>query len=112
LSSSLILGILTAIIGSGGIGAAISAWVAHKRNGAQSETEARAQFTAEFSTTFDKQSQILDRLDKEVQHLRSEIAALRIENHRSELYVDLLITGIANGTVPPIPDRREVLDIP
>ncbi|WP_029090097.1 hypothetical protein [Brevibacterium album] len=81
----------------------------HRHNSATGETEARKQFTAEFSTALDAHKGLLQELRTEVKDLKVEIAHLRLELRESEEYVNALIAGIANGTVPPIPARERTL---
>lgn len=102
---SAVVGVLAAVVGSTGVGAIVTALIQGRRNSAQSETEARAQFTAEFEAVVGAMNAQYDRLEKEVDGLRGEVQCMRSENRRAEDYIDLLIIGITNGTIPPIPER-------
>lgn len=103
---STVLALVAAVLGSSGLAAAITAFANSKRNKSQSETEARAQFTAEFEAVVGAMNSQYARIEKEVDGLRAEVGAVRTENRRAEDYIDQLIIGITNGTIPPIPDRK------
>ena len=100
-----IVAVIAAVVGPGGVGAVVTAVLNSKRGSAQSETEARAQFTSEFEAVVGAMNAQYNRLEKEVDGLRGEVQCMRSENRRAEDYIDLLIIGITNGTIPPIPDR-------
>lgn len=100
-----IVAVMAAVVGTGGIGAVVTAVLNSKRGNAQSETEARAQFTAEFNAVVGAMGAQYERLDAEVAVLRAEVQKLRSEHQAAELFIDTLITGITNGTIPPIPER-------
>ena len=102
---STIVAVIAAVVGTGGVGAVATAIVNSKRGNAQSETEARAQFTAEFNAVVGAMGAQYERLDAEVAVLRAEVQKLRSEHQAAELFIDTLITGITNGTIPPIPER-------
>ena len=105
MSVATIVAVIAAVVGTGGVGAVVTAVLNSKRGSAQSETEARAQFTAEFEAVVGAMNAQYNRLEKEVDGLRGEVQCMRSENRRAEDYIDLLIIGITNGTIPPIPDR-------
>ena len=105
MSVSTIVAVIAAVVGTGGVGAVATAIVNSRRGNAQSETEARAQFTAEFNAVVGAMGAQYERLDAEVAVLRAEVQKLRSEHQAAELFIDTLITGITNGTIPPIPER-------
>src|SRR5690606_33338688 len=101
-----IVAAIAAVVGTGGIGAVVTAVLNSKRGNAQSETEARAQFTAEFNAVVGAMGAQYERLESEVSMLREEVRSIRAEHQAAELFIDTLITGITNGTIPPIPPRK------
>ena len=105
MSVATIVAVIAAVVGTGGVGAVVTAVLNSKRGNAQSETEARAQFTAEFNAVVGAMGAQYERLDAEVAVLRAVVQKLRSEHQAAELFIDTLITGITNGTIPPIPDR-------
>lgn len=102
---AVIVTVLASLGGLSGIAAIITARVNSKRGSAQSETEARAQFTAEFNAIIAAQNTQLERFDAELSRLSSEVESIRTEHRSAEDYIDVLIIGISNGTIPPIPPR-------
>lgn len=102
---SAIITVLVGVASSAGFGAAITALVNARRNSSMSETEARAQFTSEFNAIVAWQNTQIDQLRAEVKTLGVQVTAVRNDHAEAEKYIDLILTGIANGTVPPIPDR-------
>ena len=105
MSVATIVAVIAAVVGTGGIGAVVTAVLNSKRGNAQSETEARAQFTAEFNAVVGAMGAQYERLESEVSMLRSEVQSIRAQHQAAELFIDTLITGITNGTIPPIPPR-------
>lgn len=94
----LITGALAFVFGTGGT-TILNAWWGRNRGKAQSETEARAVFTAEFNAIVAAQSSQLDRMD-------AQLAKISIAQEASERYIRRLVNGINDGTIPPIPPRN------
>ena len=94
MTTSTLITLIVAVLGSGGLATIITALVNSKRNKAQSETEARAQYTSEFNAIVAQQNIQIRRLEERVKQLE-----------KAEDYIDVLIAGITNGTIPPIPPR-------
>ena len=105
MSIATIVAVIAAVVGTGGVGAVVTAVLNSKRGNAQSETEARAQFTAEFNAIIAAQNTQLGRFDAELNRLGAEVESIRTEHRSAEDYIDVLIIGISNGTIPPIPPR-------
>src|SRR5690606_15839710 len=101
-----IVAVIAAVVGTGGIGAVVTAVLNSKRGNAQSETGARAQFTAEVNAVVGAKGSKYVRLEMEVSMLRAEVRSIRAEQHAAELLIDALISCIINGTIPPIPPRK------
>lgn len=109
-----------ALTGSGGIVALYQAKQNSARFKAQSETEARAGFTAEFEALVAALTQQLKDVKDEMKQVKQEAAEVKKEGKEtqeevkrlrqmhldSEAYIDTLITGISNQTIPPIPPRN------
>lgn len=94
MTTSTLITLIVAVLGSGGLATIITALVNSKRNKSQNETEARAQLTAEFNAIVAQQNIQIQRLETRVNQLE-----------KAEDYIDVLIAGITNGTIPPIPPR-------
>lgn len=94
MSIGTVITLIAAVLGSSTLAAIITAFVNSKRNKSQSETEARAQYTVEFNAIVAQQNIQIERLEKRVNQLE-----------KAEDYIDVLIAGITNGTIPPIPPR-------
>lgn len=100
--------IITALIAIGGStagGAAITALANARRNKAQSETEARAQNTNEFNVIKGALNEQMDRMQKQIEALEKRLDTSERKHAEAEKYIDLLIVGISNQEVPPIPKR-------
>lgn len=107
MSATVIISLIVAVVGSGGLGAILNALVNSKRGVSQSETEARAQFTSEFNAVVAAQSEQLARHSKEITELHMQMVDMRKEHRSAEAYIDILVIGISNGTIPPIPLRDQ-----
>ncbi len=94
MTTSTLITLIVAVLGSGGLATIITALVNSKRNKSQNETEARAQLTDEFNAIVAQQNIQIQRLETRVNQLE-----------QAEDYIDVLIAGITNGTIPPIPPR-------
>jgi len=94
MTTSTLITLIVAVLGSGGLATIITALVNSRRNKSQSETEARAQLTDEFNAIVAQQNIQIQRLEARVNQLE-----------KAEDYIDVLIAGITNGTIPPIPKR-------
>lgn len=105
MTPTLIITFVAAVAGSGGVGAIIAAVVNARKNNADSENEARAQFTSEFNAVVAQQNITIERLDRELKEVRAEVGAIRQDHADAERYIDILVLGISNGTIPPIPER-------
>lgn len=95
---------LTFIVGGGGV-TLLNAWWGRNRGRAQSETEARAQKTDEFRAWQEAQNEKIRQLNAEMAEVKSEVKEVRAEARSAEDYIDILIIGISDGTIPPIPAR-------
>ncbi|MGN6035536.1 hypothetical protein ACP6NG_09145 [Brevibacterium casei] len=101
---NLITGALTVFFGGGLVGV-LNAWWGRNRSKAQSETEARAQRTDEFRAWQEAQNEKIRQLNEEMAEVKSEVKEVRAEARSAEDYIDVLIIGISDGTIPPIPAR-------
>lgn len=107
MTPTVIISLIVAAVGSGGFGAILTAFGNSKRGASQSETEARAQFTSEFNAVVTAQSDQLARHSKEITDLHVQMVDIRKEHRSAEAYIDHLVIGISNGTIPPIPVREQ-----
>ena len=105
MSVSVIITIVAAFLGTGGIGAVIAAVVNARKNNADSENEARALFTSEFNAVVTQQNVTIERLDRDLKEVKAEVRTIRQDHADAEKYIDVLVLGISNGTIPPIPER-------
>ena len=105
MSVSVIITIVAAFLGTGGIGAVIAAVVNARKNNADSENEARALFTTEFNAVVAQQNVTIERLDRDLKEVKAEVRTIRQDHADAEKYIDVLVLGISNGTIPPIPER-------
>ena len=105
MSVSVIITIVAAFLGTGGIGAVIAAVVNAQKNNADSENEARALFTSEFNAVVAQQNVTIERLDRDLKEVKAEVRTIRQDHADAEKYIDVLVLGISNGTIPPIPER-------
>lgn len=104
MSTGILVSVIAAVLGSGGLAAIITAFVNSKRNKAQSETEARAQFSAEFDVLAKNLSDEIKRQDGRIDLLDQKV--LRLERQESSLrrYIYRLIDRLrALGEEPPAP---------
>ena len=105
MTTSTLITLIVAVLGSGGLATIITAFVNSKRNKAQSETEARAQYTSEFNAIVAQQNLYIERLEKRINNLSARVGVVDTKLDKAEDYIDVLIVGITNGTIPPIPPR-------
>ena len=105
MTTSTLITLIVAVLGSGGLATIITAFVNSKRNKAQSETEARAQYTNEFNAIVAQQNSYIERLEKRIDNLSARVGVVDTKLDKAEDYIDVLIVGITNGTIPPIPPR-------
>ena len=105
MTTSTLITLIVAVLGSGGLATIITALVNSKRNKAQSETEARAQYTSEFNAIVAQQNLYIERLEKRIDNLSARVGVVDTKLDKAEDYIDVLIVGITNGTIPPIPPR-------
>jgi|SRR5699024_1809702 len=105
MTTSTLITLIVAVLGSGGLATIITALVNSKRNKAQSETEARAQYTSEFNAIVAQQNLYIERLEKRIDNLSARVGVVDTKLDKAEDYIDVLIAGITNGTIPPIPPR-------
>ena len=105
MTTSTLITLIVAVLGSGGLATIITAFVNSKRNKAQSETEARAQYTSEFNAIVAQQNLYIERLEKRIDNLSARVGVVDTKLDKAEDYIDVLIVGITNGTIPPIPPR-------
>ena len=106
MSVSILITIAATLLGTGGIGAVVAAIVNARKNSADSENEARALFTAEFNAVVAQQNVALERMERELKDVKAEVRCIRQDHADAERYIDVLVLGISNGTIPPIPERR------
>lgn len=102
---SIIITAVAALLGGGGIASILTARATAKRSTSQSETEARAQFTGEFNAIVAQLNLQIERLEKRVTGLDNQVNDIQSKHEKAEDYIDILIVGISNGTIPPIPPR-------
>lgn len=106
---------LTFIVGGGGV-TLLNAWWGRNRGLAQSENEARGQETNWFTAWREAQDEKIRQLNAEVatvkaearaeiSEVRAQVKEVRAEARSAEDYIDILIIGISDGTIPPIPPR-------
>lgn len=105
MSIGTVITLIAAVMGSSVLAAIVTAFVNSKRNKAQSETEARAQYTSEFNAIVAQQNLYIERLEKRIDNLSARVGVVDTKLDRAEDYIDVLIVGITNGTIPPIPPR-------
>ena len=105
MTTSTLITLIVAVLGSGGLATIITAFVNSKRNKSQSETEARAQYTNEFNAIVAQQNLYIERLEKRTDNLSARVGVVDTKLDKAEDYIDVLIVGITNGTIPPIPPR-------
>ena len=105
MSVSVIITIVATFLGTGGIGAVVAAIVNARKNSADSENEARALFTSEFNAVVAQQNVTIERLDRDLKEVKAEVRTIRQDHADAEKYIDVLVLGISNGTIPPIPER-------
>ena len=105
MTTSTLITLIVAVLGSGGLATIITAFVNSKRNKSQSETEARAQYTNEFNAIVAQQNLYIERLEKRIDNLSARVGDVDTKLNKAEDYIDVLIVGITNGTIPPIPPR-------
>lgn len=104
MSAGILISVIAAVLGSGGLAAIITALVNSRRHKAQSETEARAQFSAEFDVLAKNLSDEIKRQDGRIDLLDQKV--LRLERQESSLrrYIYRLIDRLrALGEEPPAP---------
>lgn len=101
MNTGALITVIIAVLGSGGIGVILTAFVNSRRNKSQSETEARAQFAAEFDVLAKNLSDEIKRQDGRIDGLDQTVAAqgekiLRLERRESSLrsYIYRLIAQI------------------
>lgn len=107
MSIGTVITLIAAVLGSSTIAAIITAFVNSKRNRSQSETEARSANTAEFNAIVAANKDQMDRMKKDISDLKAEVYDIRAVHQSAEDYIDLLMAGIYNGTIPPIPPRHK-----
>ena len=105
MTTSTLITLIVAVLGSGGLATIITALVNSRRSKSQSETEARAQYTNEFNAIVAQQNLYIERLEKRVDNLSARVGVVDTKLDKAEDYIDVLIVGITNGTIPPIPPR-------
>ena len=105
-SVSILITIAATLLGSGGLGAVVAAVVNAQKNSADSENEARALFTSEFNAVVAQQNVTLERMERELKEVKAEVRDIRRDHADAERFIDTLIAGITNGTIPPIPERK------
>lgn len=102
-----IVTLIAVTVGSGGVGTLISVLLTSRNAKLENENAARAAMTNEFNAIVTQLNLNIDRLQKEQQQLREEMSRLGAEQQKAEDYIDTLLAGIANKTIPPIPNRHK-----
>lgn len=124
MSAEILVSVIASVVGSGGLAAIITAFVNSKRNKSQSETEARAQFSAEFDVLAKNLSDEIKRQDTKIEQQDSRIETLtetvvtqggkitRIERQEWSLrrYISVLIAFIRQHDLDP-PEPQYDLDL-
>ena len=124
MTTSTLITLIVAVLGSGGLATIITALVNSKRNKAQSETEARAQFSAEFDVLAKNLSDEIKRQDTKIEQQDSRIETLtetvvaqggkitRLERQEWSLrrYISALIAFIRQHDLDP-PEPQYDLDL-
>lgn len=124
MSAGILVSVIAAVVGSGGLAAIITAFVNSKRNKSQSETEARAQFSAEFDVLAKNLSDEIKRQDTKIEQQDSRIETLtetvvtqggkitRLERQEWSLrrYISVLIAFIRQHDLDP-PEPQYDLDL-
>lgn len=102
MSTGILVSVQAAVLGSGGLVAIITAFVNSKRNKSQSETEARAQFSAEFDVLAKNLSDEIKRQDGRIDMLDQKV--LRLERQESSLrrYIYRLIAQVRGLGAEPV----------
>lgn len=102
MSTGILVSVIAAVLGSGGLAAIITAFVNSKRNKSQSETEARAQFSAEFDVLAKNLSDEIRRQDGRIDLLDQKV--LRLERQESSLrrYIYRLIAQVRGLGAEPV----------
>ena len=111
MSAGILVSVIAAVLGSGGLAAIITAFVNSKRNRSQSETEARAQFSAEFdvlatnlSAEIKRQDEKIERMDQTVTLQGEKILRLERQEWSLRRYIHRLVDQLrALGEEPPPP---------
>ena len=107
MSTGILISVIAAVLGSGGLAAIITAHVNSKRNKAQSETEARAQYTDEFRAIITAHRDQIADLRADVESLKAASARDRARYESSEDYIDVIVAGVYEGRYPPFPSRTQ-----
>ena len=63
-------------------------------------------FTSEFNAVVAQQNVALERMERELKEVKAEVRDIRRDRADAERFIDILIAGITNGTIPPIPERK------
>lgn len=107
MSVGTVITLIVAVMSSSVLAAAITAFVNSKRNRAQSETEARAQYTHEFKAIIAAHRDQIADLRADVETLKAASAQDRERYERAEDYIDVIVAGVYEGRYPPFPSRTQ-----
>lgn len=116
MSIGILISAIAVILGSGGIGVIVTALVNSRHNKAKSETEARAQFSAEFdvlatnlSSEIRRQDEKIERQDTKIEQLNETVSnqgnkITRLERRESSFraYIYRLIAQIRGLGAEPV----------
>lgn len=102
MSIGTLITVIVAIVGSGGLAAIVTAFVNSRRNKAQSETEARAQFSAEFDVLAKNLSDEIKRQDGRIDLLDQKVLRLERREVSFRAYIYRLIAQVRGLGAEPV----------
>lgn len=102
MSTGILISVIAAVLGSGGLAAIITAFVNSKRNRSQSETEARAQFSAEFDVLAKNLSDEIKRQDGRIDLLDQKVLRLERRETSFRAYIYRLIAQVRGLGAEPV----------
>lgn len=102
MSAGILVSVIAAVLGSGGLAAIITAFVNSKRNKSQSETEARAQFSAEFDVLAKNLSDEIKRQDGRIDTLDQKVLRLERQESSFRRYIYRLIAQVRGLGAEPV----------
>lgn len=102
MSTGILVTVITAVLGSGGLATIITAFVNSKRNRSQSETEARAQFSDEFNVLAKNLSDEIKRQDGRIDILDQKVLRLERRETSFRAYISTLIAQVRGLGAEPV----------